>query len=215
MTYTHMCLRYPTVARRWDTSESQSSVFSVAPSRFIMLSNKEVRYRGACNTGRKENPSLRDGWTTSLSASCCRSASSFLEGHIIIVVTGSTRTLEWCDFIWTNSAMEQRFHVPSVELLDFLPLSVFASPRLRHLVPDDSHSEKEWIIVSSGYQQTLICAFWNNFYIFRHLTKAANSLEINMRPSWQQWLAAELTFGLHRISEPGARTSILTSQHVV
>lgn len=212
-----MCLRYPTVDRRWDTSESQSSVFSVAPSWFIMLSNKKVHYRGAYNTERKENPSLRDGWRTDIIPQCVLVLISFLFSWRSHHNCRSTRTLpvELCDFIWSNSAMQQRFHVPPVELLDLLPFSVFAFLRLRHLVPDDSHSEKEWIIVSSGYQQTLICAFWNIFYIFRHLRKAANSLEINMRPSWQQWLAAELTFGLQRILEPGARTSILTSQHVV
>lgn len=184
-----------------------SSCWAIKKSATEGRATLEGRKIPHCETDREHTSSLR--------ASCCRLASSFLEGHIIIVVTGSTRTLELCDFNWSISAIEQKFHVPLVELMDFLPLSLFASSRLQHLVPDDSHSEKEWITVSSGYQQTLICAFWNNFYIFRHLTKAANSLEINMRPSWQQWLAAELTFGLHRISEPGARMSILTSQHFV
>lgn len=36
--------------------------------------------------------------TSSLSVSWCRPASSFLEGHIIIVVTGRKRTLDLCDF---------------------------------------------------------------------------------------------------------------------
>lgn len=59
-----------------------------------------------------------------------------------------------------------------------------------------------------------MCYILNSVYLNK--LKLLRLYESNhMLPSWQQCLAAELTFGFQELSEPGASDTLPTRKHVV